>query len=146
MVARHLHPVGGNRGAVGGGRSGALRVGGAAGATGEGPIVKRKVVAAMALALGFFTLSLAGMAVPDRIRIPKAKEHPPGTPQDSGLFSHWSHGTYRCYSCHPSVFPQSVIGFTHMDMNEGRFCGHCHDGREAKAITAHRCETCHVPR
>lgn len=108
--------------------------------------MRRGVVAATGVAVGFFALSLVGTALPDRIRIPKAKEHPPGAPQDSALFSHWRHGVYRCYSCHPDVFPQSVLGFTHADMNAGRFCGRCHDGREAKAVTAHRCETCHVPR
>ena len=39
-----------------------------------------------------------------------------------------------------------AISFTHADMNQGRFCGHCHGGGEAPAIPTYRCERCHVAR
>jgi c(7)-type cytochrome triheme protein len=90
-------------------------------------------------------LALAAFAVPDQVRIPKTRPHPPGAPQARARFSHWGHGAYRCFACHPGIFPQELVGFTHADMNQGRFCGCCHDGREAKAVAAHRCESCHAP-
>jgi c(7)-type cytochrome triheme protein len=89
---------------------------------------------------------LVGLAVPDGVRIPAVRPHPEGTPAANALFSHWSHGAYRCYACHPGVFPQALEGFTHADMGQGRYCGHCHGGGEAPAIPTYTCERCHVPR
>jgi c(7)-type cytochrome triheme protein len=90
---------------------------------------------------------LAGWAVPDTVRIPALRPHPAGTPQAEALFSHWSHGTFRCFACHPSAFPQARVGFTHADMGEGKFCGRCHGGGgQAPAPARYRCESCHVPR
>jgi c(7)-type cytochrome triheme protein len=86
------------------------------------------------------------VAVPDTVRIPIGKPHPTGTPQEAALFSHWGHGKYRCFACHPSVFPQALVSFTHADMNEGRFCAACHGRGEAPAVTTYACEKCHVPR
>lgn len=87
------------------------------------------------------------LGVPDKVRIKIAKEHGAGDPTDAALFSHWEHDAYTCASCHPSTFPQRRMGFTHDDMNQGKFCGSCHDGRIAfspkdKGVD---CETCHVP-
>jgi c(7)-type cytochrome triheme protein len=98
------------------------------------------------LALVAVAVPLVGLAVPDTVRIPPAKEHPPGTPQAAALFSHWGHSSYRCYSCHPDVFPQELVSFTHADMNQGKFCGHCHGSGEAPAIPTYQCERCHVAR
>jgi c(7)-type cytochrome triheme protein len=89
---------------------------------------------------------LAGWAVPDTVRIPSLRPHPTETPTASGLFSHWSHASYRCFSCHPAIFPQSLVGFTHTDMGQGKFCGRCHGGGSAPAPSRYRCESCHVPR
>jgi c(7)-type cytochrome triheme protein len=88
-----------------------------------------------------------GLGVPDRVRIPKAREHGQGEPPDAALFSHWAHDTYTCASCHPGTFPQRKLGFTHADMDKGRFCGSCHDGRTAFGPKDRgvECETCHVP-
>jgi c(7)-type cytochrome triheme protein len=52
----------------------------------------------------------------------------------------------RCYQCHPSPFPQALAPFTHADMDEGRFCATCHDGRRAVAVNQLSCEVCHAPR
>jgi len=91
-------------------------------------------------------LPLVGLAMPDTVRIPPAGPRRPGAPQAEALFSHWEHARYRCQQCHPSVFPQAPLGFTHAQMSEGKFCGRCHDGRAARAITGIRCEVCHAPR
>ena len=52
---------------------------------------------------------------------------------------------FGCYGCHPSIFPQqTLVGFTHQEMSEGKFCGRCHDGRTAFAIPGTACSRCHV--
>lgn len=93
------------------------------------------------------SVPVVALGVPDRVRIPIVRDHGAGDPPDAALFSHWDHDTFTCVSCHPSTFPQRKVGFTHDDMNQGRFCGSCHDGRTAfgpkdKGV---ECETCHVP-
>jgi c(7)-type cytochrome triheme protein len=91
-------------------------------------------------------LPLVGLAVPDTVRIPAARPHPEGTPQAEAVFSHWGHTSYRCFACHPSVFPQAPLSFTHADMGKGRFCAKCHGGGDAPAVYSYRCERCHVGR
>ncbi|MCP3145331.1 c(7)-type cytochrome triheme domain-containing protein [Pyxidicoccus xibeiensis] len=90
-----------------------------------------------------FATPILAFTLPQDVRIPPVKARPQPVP---ALFSHWSHNTQHCYSCHPGVFPQAPLGFTHQDMREGRFCGSCHDGKSAKAVSAMRCEGCHVAR
>ncbi len=91
--------------------------------------------------------SAVALGVPDRVQIPATREHGPGDPPDSATFSHWQHDTFTCVSCHPSVFPQRKLGFTHADMEKGRYCGSCHDGKSAFGPKDRgvECETCHVP-
>jgi c(7)-type cytochrome triheme protein len=106
--------------------------------------VSRRLLVVVVLVLA--GAPLVGLAVPDTVRIPMAHPHPPGAPPAAALFSHWSHASYRCFACHPSVFPQALVPFTHADMNQGRFCARCHGGGEAPAVAAYPCERCHVAR
>ena len=82
---------------------------------------------------------------PDTVRIPIKVAHGKGDPPDAALFSHWEHGRYYCYTCHPSLFPQRRVGFTHDDIDAGRFCGACHDGKHAFGVDDDdvECESCH---
>lgn len=90
-------------------------------------------------------VSLPLSAMPESIRIPIVREHEDGYPADAALFSHWGHDRYKCYNCHPSIFRKSRYGFTHDELEEGRYCATCHDGKQAWAIDdADECETCHV--
>ena len=88
--------------------------------------------------------AFAGLALPARVRIPRLAPHPPGAPAAAALFSHVGHASMPCYMCHPSVFPQALVGFTHHEMRQGRYCGDCHDGSESKAIEKMACQECHV--
>jgi len=81
-------------------------------------------------------------AFPSALRIPPRSDRPAPPP---ALFSHRTHATFACQSCHPSTFPQAAAGFTHREMSEGRFCGGCHDGRLAFAIGGATCTRCHAP-
>jgi c(7)-type cytochrome triheme protein len=89
-------------------------------------------------------VTLAALALPARLRIPKLAPRPPGTPRAAAAFSHARHSVMACYMCHPSLFPQTLQGFSHGDMRQGRYCGACHDGAGAAAIEAMACQECHA--
>ena len=97
-----------------------------------------------ALVLAVVVSSAAlGAAFPAVLRIPPL--HPRAVAAlPPALFSHRAHGAFACNACHPGTFPQAVGGFTHEDMQGGRFCGACHQGRTAFAIAGAACTRCHV--
>lgn len=97
---------------------------------------------ALSFALGW---AMPALGVPDDVRIPMLQPREEGDPPDAALFSHWLHKRTACYSCHPSVFPQAGLGFDHDAMDDGRFCGSCHDGKTTKSFDDMECEECHVP-
>jgi c(7)-type cytochrome triheme protein len=84
------------------------------------------------------------LSMPDAVRIPIVKPHPEGAPPDAALFRHGRHDQFTCSGCHPGLFPQWRAGFTHFDMNQGRFCGACHDGTAAFDVGTADCKDCHV--
>jgi len=94
-------------------------------------------------ALLLFATPIFAVNAPQDVRIPPLQERTAPAP---ALFSHWAHNSQHCYSCHPSAFPQTRLGFTHQDMREGRYCGSCHDGQAAKALRSMSCEGCHALR
>jgi c(7)-type cytochrome triheme protein len=76
-------------------------------------------------------VSASVLAVPAEVQVPIVKEHGNADPPEAGVFSHWQHDQYFCFTCHPALFPRARRGFTHDQMDEGKFCGACHDGRTA---------------
>lgn len=98
---------------------------------------------AVAGALLISTLALGAVYYPAVLRIPRRNPNAAPVPAPA-LFSHRTHGSFGCYACHPAVFPQALVGFTHAEMREGQFCGRCHDGRTAFAIPGATCARCHV--
>jgi c(7)-type cytochrome triheme protein len=82
-------------------------------------------------------------AYPAVLRIPPKNASAPRT-VPAASFSHRGHQVFGCYACHPSVFPQAPLGFTHEEMRRERFCGECHDGATAFAIEGAACTRCHV--
>ena len=98
----------------------------------------------LAVAAAVFISALAfGAAFPAVLRIPRRNPNAAPIPAPA-LFSHRTHGSFGCYACHPSAFPQALVGFTHAEMRDGQFCGRCHDGRVAFAIAGAVCTRCHV--
>ena len=62
------------------------------------------------------------------------------------LFPHWVHrARYRCYVCHPAPFEmqQGANPITMDAINQGRFCGACHNGRVAFNVDFQSCNRCH---
>ncbi|HEX7505998.1 MAG TPA: c(7)-type cytochrome triheme domain-containing protein [Polyangia bacterium] len=107
---------------------------------GKRPLV---LVLLAALLLG----SASVLAVPAEVRVPVVKEHGKADPPEPGVFSHWQHDQFLCFTCHPALFPRARKGFTHDQMDEGKFCGACHDGRTAPPTSGAKatCKTsCHA--
>lgn len=98
-------------------------------------------IAVGALAAVLYAPAVSSM--PQRLRIPRLEPHTVAAPAQWGAFSHRGHGQMSCYSCHPSFFPQRLVGFRHQDMARGKYCGACHNGTRASAIDTMGCETCH---
>jgi c(7)-type cytochrome triheme protein len=106
------------------------------------PTPRRNRALAIAVALLASSVALAA-AFPAVLRIPRRDPSVAMPPR--ALFSHRAHGTFGCYGCHPSIFPQqTLVAFTHQEMSEGKFCGRCHDGHVAFAIPGTPCARCHV--
>src|SRR5262245_53839677 len=108
-------------------------------------------VAALAIVAAAAITTSSVLASPDKppeLRLPqdivydKAKDSPgPVT------FSHATHvaiADNRCTGCHPAPFRmlKPARRVTHDDMNAGRACGICHDGRSATGVQDD-CEHCH---
>jgi c(7)-type cytochrome triheme protein len=91
--------------------------------------------------------SAASLAMPVIVRIPIVKPHGAADPTQAGIFSHWQHDQYSCFACHPTLFPKARQGFTHDDMDEGKFCGSCHNGQSAPPASGERAvcrSSCHA--
>ena len=63
------------------------------------------------------------------------------------VFSHTTHVAFaenRCLGCHPAPFTmlRPIGRITHEDMDAGRSCGVCHDGKMAHG-TQEGCDSCH---
>jgi len=60
-------------------------------------------------------------------------------------FSHAFHtSAFSCDNCHPKLFGMKKTEgkMTMDDMNKGKYCGSCHNGNVASAVTD--CGKCHV--
>ena len=101
----------------------------------------RRVIGALALIFVpvFVAVPIGVMATPESIRLPQA----PDQEEPGALFSHWTHGQFGCFACHPSIFPQRKMTFTHDEMDKGLYCGTCHNSQLAFAPDDTDCETCH---
>jgi c(7)-type cytochrome triheme protein len=65
----------------------------------------------------------------------------------SAVFSHKLHleMDYKCGKCHTAIFPFKAVSgkFTMGDMEKGKSCGTCHNGKDAFS-SAGDCEKCHL--
>lgn len=73
------------------------------------------------------------------------------TPKNASpvVFSHYKHGidyNLKCTRCHYQLFQmaQGAYVMTMKKMNEGDFCGKCHNGRKAFDVKDRKnCSRCH---
>ncbi|MFI4940589.1 MAG: cytochrome c3 family protein [Burkholderiales bacterium] len=64
------------------------------------------------------------------------------------IFPHWVHRVkYKCYACHNKTVGFALkAGTTPIDMDSmeaGKYCGECHKGKPAFAVTFETCNRCH---
>jgi c(7)-type cytochrome triheme protein len=63
------------------------------------------------------------------------------------VFPHWVHRIrYKCYACHPALFEMKAGAnkITMEAVQDGKFCGACHNGQIAWGITFESCNKCHI--
>lgn len=74
------------------------------------------------------------------------RTHQPGVGVPPAVFSHWFHRIrFRCSVCHPALFhmQESEEEPRMVELQEGRYCGACHNGRTAFPISFGTCFRCH---
>lgn len=105
--------------------------------------------------LGILVLGLSAGALGARLpNLPKDRPLPQG-PDSPGVvtFRHTTHvdaGKPDCTTCHPKLFSitrnrastGSMALIKHGDMESGKACGSCHDGKSAHGLDD--CTTCHA--
>ena len=65
---------------------------------------------------------------------------------EPSIFPHWVHrARYRCYVCHPAPFAMELGAnpITMDAINNGEYCGMCHNGRIAFNVEFQSCARCH---
>ncbi len=102
------------------------------------------LAAAFALAVAVTAAVAPGVAVEGDIRFKRKDGMSTETPP--ALFPHWVHRTrFRCYVCHESIFTMRA-GANDVTMDaiqDGKFCGRCHDGKTAFQVKFETCGRCH---
>jgi c(7)-type cytochrome triheme protein len=103
------------------------------------------------LAAGAALLAVVGLAaglpkLPKDRALPRSEDSPGVV-----TFSHVSHvdaARPDCTTCHPRLFtmgvgprPAAAVRIRHEDMEQGRLCGACHDGKAAHGLDD--CAACH---
>jgi len=107
------------------------------------PRGSRTVMHGALMGIGLFCASVVWAAEGDVVLKRQGSE-------DSGVpptvFPHWVHRIrYTCYACHPGLFEMAANSHP-MTMDEimaGKFCGVCHNGKVAWAVSAETCNRCH---
>ena len=98
---------------------------------------------AVALLLAFLPIQYGWAEVGDIVfarKVPGADDFPPA------VFPHWLHRMqFKCYVCHEAVF-QMKAGANSVTMDaiqQGKYCGACHNGKTAFAPMFEHCSRCH---
>jgi c(7)-type cytochrome triheme protein len=96
----------------------------------------------LAAALALAAVPAASLRLPPDRVYDRSKDSPGPV-----VFSHKSHveiADNKCTGCHPAPFKMlhPAGRMTHDEMNAGRLCGACHDGKTASGVEE-SCEHCH---
>jgi len=62
------------------------------------------------------------------------------------VFPHWKHRIhYKCYACHNAIFQMKAgtAKITMQEISDGKYCGACHNGKQAWAVSFDTCNNCH---
>ncbi len=97
------------------------------------------------LVIMMLTANTAGAVLGD-IQFQRDGEGDSADSTPPAYFPHWKHRIhFKCYVCHNSIF-QMKAGTTKISMEEilkGKFCGTCHNGKQAWAAGFDTCPRCH---
>jgi c(7)-type cytochrome triheme protein len=87
---------------------------------------------------------VAKAVVPETVTGPEAAMRF-GSGRSAAIFQHAAHASLKCSECHSSIFPMKIenIDISMASINSGKFCGHCHNGRTAFAVSSSDCARCH---
>ena len=107
------------------------------------------MVAVVGLAWAGGRFPLPETAPPDRYGTVLMDATAPGAGEKAVVFSHWRHrARYACRVCHFELgfaLQTGATGVTEEDNRNGEYCGACHDGTTAFAVTDRdACARCHV--
>ena len=112
--------------------------------------LRRSVGAALSVAAFASVALVVAAGKPPELRLPRdiVYSHSKDSPGPV-TFSHTTHvaiADNTCTGCHPAPFRmlKPAGRMTHDDMNAGRACGQCHDGKAATGVQDD-CEHCHKP-
>ncbi len=105
--------------------------------------MKKLIAVAVVVVVALFVISVVAFAVPSG----KELEFPGGA-MGKVIFSGTVHAKagLKCADCHPGIFKMKKGGdvITMKEINEGKFCGACHNGTKAfSAKDAANCSKCH---
>lgn len=106
-------------------------------------MMKRLLVSVLALAI-LLAVAVSAFAVPAGRKIEFEAKGGPGKVIFDGQM-HAGKGL-KCSECHPSIFKmkQGADAITMTAINEGKFCGACHNGSKAFSATdPTNCGKCH---
>ena len=70
----------------------------------------------------------------------------PDSSASPAVLPHWFHRIrYACSVCHPAIAPmEHKPGLITMEkIGQGQFCGACHNGKTAFAVSFETCTRCH---
>lgn len=102
------------------------------------------LLSGLVAACGAAALASAALRLPPDIAYRAATDSPGPV-----VFSHATHvelADGKCTGCHPAPFRmlKPARHMTHREMNAGRLCGQCHDGKTAASVQED-CDHCHKP-
>ncbi len=99
----------------------------------------KRIMVSMLVIMIAIAFSVPAFAVPPG----KTVELPDGT-QGKVTFTGDAHKAFKCNDCHPALFKMKKEGdkMTMKDMQEGKFCGSCHNGTKAFSVKGD-CTKCH---
>jgi c(7)-type cytochrome triheme protein len=93
-------------------------------------------------------IGAAGVAAAVEGDIQFARKPELGAEPPPAVFPHWVHRMrFKCYVCHDAIF-QMKAGTNPVTMEsiqQGKYCGNCHDGKTAFAVGFDSCPRCHLP-
>ena len=103
-------------------------------------------LAVSVIGAGLLLAALVGLGAAVEGDILFQRKEPADKNTPPAQFPHWAHRIrFKCYVCHDAIF-QMKAGANAVSMDaiqDGKFCGACHDGKTAFPVGFETCQRCH---